>query len=123
MEKTKMAQPIPQLPVEDVKKAQAYYKDFLGFEIAWTESGNSIGSVQRDDVAIFFSKSEGMITPNVHWMFAEDVDLTYAELKSRGADITDHIEDKPWNQRQFTVRDLNGHIFYVHHDIQKMDSK
>ncbi|WP_460473002.1 hypothetical protein [Emticicia fontis] len=45
------------------------------------------------------------------------MDASYLELKNKGADIIDDIEDKPWNQRQFTVRDLNGHLFYIHHDI------
>ena len=117
MENTKIAQPIAELPVEDVEKAQNYYKEFLGFEIVWIEIDKSIGSVGRDEIAIFFRKTKGKIEPNIHWMFAEDVDLTYLELKARGTDIIDHIEDKPWNQRQFTIRDLNGHIFYIHHNI------
>jgi predicted enzyme related to lactoylglutathione lyase len=117
MEKTKIAQPVSQLPVEDVEKAQIYYKEILGFDITWTEKDKSIGAVGRDEIAIFFLKTKGKIEPNIHWMFAEDVDLTYAEFKARGADIIDHIENKPWNQRQFTIRDLNGHIFHIHHNI------
>ena len=34
-----------------------------------------------------------------------------------GVDIIEHIENKPWNLRQFAIRDLNGHIFYIHHDL------
>jgi predicted enzyme related to lactoylglutathione lyase len=117
MENTKIAQPVAQLPVEDVEKAQNYYKEILGFEILWIEADKSIGGVRRDEIAIFFKKSKGKIEPSIHWIFAEDVDLTYTEFKVRGADIIHDIEDKPWNQRQFTIRDLNGHIYYIHHDI------
>ncbi len=117
MEKTKLAQPVAELPVEDVEKAQAYYVEKLGFYIAWLDDSKWIGSVQRDDTAVFFRKTETPFTPNVHWVFAEDVDASYEEMKNSGADIIDHIEDKPWSQRQFTVRDLNGHLFYIHHDI------
>lgn len=117
MEKSKIAQPVPQLPVEDVEKAQIYYKEIFGFEILWTYPNKYIGAVGREDVAIFFAKKNGAIEPNIHWIFAENIDLTYAEFKDRGADIIENIENKPWNMRQFAIRDLNGHIFYIHHNL------
>jgi uncharacterized glyoxalase superfamily protein PhnB len=117
MEKTKIGQAVPQLPVEDVEKAQIYYKEILGFEILWTYPDKYIGAVGRENTTIFFARTNGAIEPNIHWIFAEDVDLTYAEFKDRGADIIEDIENKPWNIRQFTIRDLNGHIFYIHHDL------
>jgi catechol 2,3-dioxygenase-like lactoylglutathione lyase family enzyme len=117
LEKAKIGQPVPQLPVEDVEKAQIYYKEFLGFEILWTYPDKSIGAVGREDVAIFFAKTNRSIEPNIHWIFSENVDLTYAEFKARDVDIIEDIENKPWNMRQFAIRDLNGHIFYIHHDL------
>jgi uncharacterized glyoxalase superfamily protein PhnB len=113
MEITKLGQPVPQLPVEDVEKAQIYYRDVLGFEILWTYPDKYIGAVARD-MTIFFARTNKPIEPNVHWIYVENVDLAYAEFKDRGADIIDAIENKPWNIRQFTMRDLNGHIFYIH---------
>lgn len=38
----------PELTVLDVEKAQAYFHDVLGFEIAWTCDDKSIGAVERD---------------------------------------------------------------------------
>lgn len=49
-------------------------------------------------------------------MFAEDIDATYGELKSLGANIVEPLETKPWGLRQFTVEDLDGNRFYFHHD-------
>src|SRR4051812_15649857 len=115
MEKTKIGPPVPQLPVEDVEKAQMYYKEVLGFEILWTYPDKYIGAVGRENITLFFARTNTSIEPNIHWIFAEDIDLTYSEFKDRGADIIEDIEDKPWNMRQFTIRDLNGHIFYIHH--------
>lgn len=40
--------------------------------------------------------------------------LPYTEFKARGANIIDSLEDTPWNTRQFTLQDLNGHIFYIY---------
>ena len=56
-------------------------------EILWTYPDKSIGAVGRDELAIFFSKATRSIEPNIHWIFAENIDLTCAEFKSRGADI------------------------------------
>ena len=119
MEETKIGYPVPQLPVKDVEKAQIYYRDILGFEILWiypdTPGGRYIGAVNRGTATIFFARTNEPFEPNIHWIYAEDVNLTYADFKQRGADIIEDIEDKPWNTRQFTIRDLNGHIFYIHH--------
>src|SRR6266571_5022121 len=102
-----IGQPVPELPVADVERAQQHYRDALGFEI---------GAVSRGDVAIFFRKRKPPFEPAVHWVFAEDIDASYQELKSSGANIVDPLEKKPWGLRQFTVEDLDGNRFYFHHD-------
>ena len=73
MGKVKIAQPVPQLPVQDVEKAQIYYKDKLGFEISWTNPDKYMGAVERGDVAIFFAKVNSSIEPNIHWIFSDKV--------------------------------------------------
>ena len=77
----------------------------------------SIGAVARDNVTIFFAQANEPFKPNVHWIYAENIELTYMEFKGRGVEIIEDIENKPWNMRQFAIKDLNGHIFYVHHDV------
>src|SRR5215469_2985062 len=47
-------QPVPELPVADVERAQQYYKDVLGFEIGWLYPTKDIGAVSRGKVVIFF---------------------------------------------------------------------
>ena len=46
--------PTPELPVENVERAQQHYRDALGFEILWLSG--SMGAVSRNDVPIFFRK-------------------------------------------------------------------
>ena len=67
-------------------------------------------------VAIFFRKNPPPFEAAVHWVFAEDIDATYDELKSSSANIVEPLEKKPWGLRQFTVEDLDGNRFYFHHD-------
>jgi catechol 2,3-dioxygenase-like lactoylglutathione lyase family enzyme len=108
--------PTPELPVADVERAQQHYRDALGFEIGWLYPGKGIGAVWRDNAVIFFRRKTPPFGPAVHWIFAENIDATYRELQSLGANIVDPLEMRPWGQRQFTVRDLDGNLFYFHHD-------
>ena len=108
--------PVPELPVVDVERAQQHYRDVLGFEVNWLYPDKSIGAVSRNDFAIFFRKRTPPFEPAVHWMFAPDLDATYHELRSSGANIVEPREKKPWGLRQFTVEDLDGNRFYIHHD-------
>ena len=109
-----IGQPVPELPVVDVERAQQHYRDALGFEIGWLYPDKEIGAVSRDKVAIFFRKRMQPFEPAVHWVFAEDIDASYEELMSSGAKIVDPLETKPWEMRQFTVQDLDGNLFYFH---------
>jgi predicted enzyme related to lactoylglutathione lyase len=112
---TSIGQLVPELPVTDVERAQQHYRDALGFEIGWLVPGE-IGAVSRGNVAIFFRKTLPPFGAAVHWVFAEDLDATYNELKSLGANIVEPLEKKPWGLRQFTVEDIDGNRFYFHHD-------
>jgi len=75
-----------------------------------------MGAVGRDDIAIFFAKRTHP-TPTHHWIFADGIDATYHEMKTRNANIVEDIENKPWKLRQFTIADLDGHRFTFHHDL------
>ena len=75
-----IGQPVPELPVVDVERAQQYYRDELGFEIGWLSPGKEIGAVSRGDVAIFVLSTKPAIAPSVHWVFAEDIEASYTEL-------------------------------------------
>lgn len=108
-------QPVPELPVADVERAQRYYRDVFRFEIAWLTPGKEIGAVTNGVATFFLRQREAPFEPAVHWVFAEDIDAAYQDAKEAGANITDPLELKPWGIRQFTVQDADGNIFYVHH--------
>ena len=109
-----IGQPVPELPVVDVERAQRHYRDALGFEIAWITPGKEIGAVTRDTATIFFRRRTAPFEPVIHWVFAEDIDAMYRYLLSLGATVVDPLERKPWGLRQFTVADLDGNLFYFH---------
>jgi predicted enzyme related to lactoylglutathione lyase len=112
---TSIGPPVPELPVVDVERAQQHYRDALGFEIGWLYPDKGIGAAMRQNTTVFFRKRQEPFEPAVHWMFAPDIDASYQELQSLGANIVDPLETKPWGLRQFTVQDLDGNLFYIHH--------
>ena len=113
---TSIGRPVPELPVADVERAQQHYRDALGFEIGWLYPDKEIGAVSRGQVAIFFRKRKPPFEPAIHWVYAGDIDASYQELQSSGANIAEPLEKIVWGLRQFTVKDLDGNIFYFHHD-------
>jgi uncharacterized glyoxalase superfamily protein PhnB len=111
-----IGQPVPELPVADVERAQRHYRDALGFEIGWLYPDKTIGAVSRGAAAVFFRKRELPFEPAVHWVYAANIEELYAELQSLGANVVEPLELKPWGLRQFTVKDIDGNLFYFHHD-------
>ena len=105
-----ISQPVPELPVANVERAQQHYRDVFGFEIGWLSPDREIGAVSRGDVVIFLRKRKPPFEPAVHWVFAEDIDASYRELKSSGANVVEPLERKPWGLRQFTVADMDKSV-------------
>ena len=112
----KFSHPTPELPVRNVERAQAHYRDKLGFAIGWVYPGGEIGAVNRDDTAIFLRRRDGAFEPAVHWVYSPDIEATHQALHDSGANITEPLEKKPWGLTQFTVEDLDGNRFHFHRD-------
>ena len=104
----------PQLPVRDVRETQRYYRDVLGFNIAWIFD-EDYGAVYNDTTEVFFSESPEPIHPVWNFVRVDDADAVLAAYRDRGAKIVEDIESKPWGMREFTVEDNNGHRFRIGH--------
>jgi predicted enzyme related to lactoylglutathione lyase len=111
-----IATPVPELPVQDVKRAQQHYHDAWGFEIGWLQPGEEIGSVHNEKAVLFLRRRALPFEPAVHWVFAQHIETAYRDLQTSGAKIVEPLELKPWGLRQFTVEDLDGNRFYFHCD-------
>ena len=99
----------PEMPAADVRKAIGYYVEKLGFELASAIPDGEYAIVERDGVAIhLFRSEEGRHSGVAAHVFLDEIEGLYAELAARGAEITQGIERKPWGNRDFRVRDLDG---------------
>lgn len=109
---------IPILFAQDVVRAADYYKDACGFRIDFLHGEPPFyASVSRGDARLHlrFVKK-----PNFPELAAREISLIlatfevtdiqalHADLKSRGAEIVQDLEDQPWGGTDFQVQDPDG---------------
>ncbi len=46
------------------------------------------------------------------YVAVEDADAHYAQAKAVGAEITREIEDTPYGTREYSARDIDGHMWH-----------
>jgi uncharacterized glyoxalase superfamily protein PhnB len=104
----------PQLAVADVRETQAYYRDVLGFKIAWIWR-EEYGAVYNGTTEIYFAREEGQIHPSCSFVRVENADAVLASYRERGAKIVEEIASHPYGMREFSIEDNNGHRFRIGH--------
>jgi catechol 2,3-dioxygenase-like lactoylglutathione lyase family enzyme len=104
----------PQLPVSDVRATQAYYRDLLGFKVAWIWQ-EEYGAVYNGTTEIFFVRQEGEIQPSCSFVRVENADEVMAIYRERGVRIVEEIATHPYGMREFSIVDNNGHRFRIGH--------
>lgn len=99
----------PELPAASLDSALAYYEKKLGFKVALRLPGNEYAIVERDDVAIHLFVDAASKPPpvGIH-IFTSDLNPLFTEFEASGATISQKIEQKPWGNRDFRVRDEFG---------------
>jgi uncharacterized glyoxalase superfamily protein PhnB len=118
---------VPEIPVESVDKATAYYVSALGFTFDWGDEQGGIAGVSRGHCRLFltnrwFRESYGNTGPILFWVNLEskaEVDTLFAEWKATHAKIVSEPEDKPWKLREFMVADLDDNLIRVFYDFRR----
>jgi catechol 2,3-dioxygenase-like lactoylglutathione lyase family enzyme len=98
--------------VSDIPKSVEYYRDALGFTVAF-QYGNPTfyACLCRDEVALhLLSARETKRLPGNGGIcvFVRDVDGIHAELATRGANVIKPPQDYDYGMRDFDVVDLDG---------------
>jgi uncharacterized glyoxalase superfamily protein PhnB len=108
----------PQFLVDDLDRATAYYRDRLGFEVAFTYE-SFYAAVTRDGFAIHLKHAAKLAADRAHRKQNEHLDAyiavsgirdLFSELQLRGADVIRPLEERPWACRDFYVEDPDGYI-------------
>jgi uncharacterized glyoxalase superfamily protein PhnB len=101
----------PIFSVRNLDEAIAYYRDKLGFSIAWTW-GDPVAraGVVLDDVEIQIEgPGPGAAPgPSVVYCHMTGVEAYYEACRGRGATIAMDLGDRPWGMRDFRVLDPSG---------------
>lgn len=119
MKKAELRSIAPQLVVPDVVATAEYYRDILGFNILgyWAEPP-VYSMVARDGVEIHFGKAEAAGTSNSTirsgsfdlYIWVNDIEAIFEELRSNGADILEGPVKRVYESVEVVVRDCNGFV-------------
>lgn len=110
---------IPVLPVHDVGKAIDWYVDVLDFtklfDVPTPDGPVVTGQVQKYGSFIMFNLNPADADRRgggiYLWVRIDgDIDAFYGELRGKGLEVVDELQDGFWGDRWFAVRDLNGYV-------------
>jgi catechol 2,3-dioxygenase-like lactoylglutathione lyase family enzyme len=102
------------LAVNNLKRSADFYMGKLGFRTLW--NGDGWHFLFRDEVKIMLGEcpdDKPAFETGCHSYFAylevTDIDHLYHEYQLKNVEILSNIENKPWGQREFSVRTIDGH--------------
>lgn len=114
---------LPHLPVSDLDRSIAYYRDALGLRLAWRTVDGSVAALSSGEIEILLLVAwaeEGPPTAFTAYVYVEDPDALCAEYQQAGADIVQPVATRSYGMRDFTVRDPDGHRFIVGRGDEKL---
>jgi uncharacterized glyoxalase superfamily protein PhnB len=116
---------IPVVPYEDIRAGHDFLVDALGFSSAGVDedpAGNVVhAEVRAGDRRIWLhAVSGGLTTPRAAGsasggivVHVDDVDAHFERAKARGAKILREPTDQDYGQREYGVKDPEGHSWYI----------
>jgi len=107
--------------VSDVRRAAAFYRDVLGFQIDFLHADPPFyGSVSRGEACLHLrlvhetwfagraASEESLILATIE---VSDVTALYAELQARGVAFVQPLTHQYWGGTDFQVKDPDGNAF------------
>ncbi len=107
----------PVLEVSDVPRAIAYYRDVFGLVAGWMWE-DRIGGLytEHNSIEIYLSRCDRP-SPSRLAVFVDDADAGYERYRAAGAEIVGEPKTEAWGLRGFTVRDPDGNLINVAHEV------
>lgn len=109
--------------VKDIAASLAYYRDKLGFQVAF-EYGTPVfyGGLCEGEVSLHVraaSHFKNLPGQGAVSIFVDDVDALHADLVKRGATVLTAPADQPYGLRDFDVADPDGNMLYFGMEAKK----
>ncbi len=105
----------PVLPVRDVRAAVEFYRDKLGFEILFlhgdppTYGVATLNDWTAGGATIHFSAASEIGAASLYVNVGPDMARLEESCRARGVEIVKPLALMPWGQREFSIRDCDGH--------------
>jgi catechol 2,3-dioxygenase-like lactoylglutathione lyase family enzyme len=106
--------------VTDLDRTLAFYRDLLGFDVAYTYGEPAFwAEVRRHDVAFNLRHVDASpFLPGVRdheqllsvSIATTDAEALYLQYEGRGVDFQEPLRAKPWGATEFVVRDPDGNL-------------
>ena len=110
------------LAVNNLASSVDFYKNKLGFQTLW--EGDGWHFLFRDSVKIMLGEcpdDKPASEINCHsycaYLEVENIDDLYTEYQSKEVEIPSSLETKPWGQREFSIRTIDGHRITFGEDV------
>ncbi len=104
----------PILQITDLAKSLAFYGELLGFEKEFTygEPPFYAGVKKNDTVFHLCSSPENACRIGLGsvYVFCDEVDGYYQELKADGVEITSPLNTYPYGMKDFQIKDPDGNL-------------
>lgn len=99
-----LRQIMPALPLDNVPAGVTHYRDVLGFRVNYQQ--HDLGVMDRDNVRLLLiARTERHKGIGSAYVYVEDADALYAELRAKGAKVQGEPVSQPWGLREFRVLD------------------
>ena len=89
--------------------------DVLGLTSRWRWD-DTIAGVGTGSLELYLERVDAP-SPSRVSVFVDDADAAYEQYRGAGAEIAEEIETKSWGMRRFTVRDPDGNLIDVSHEV------
>ncbi len=101
----------PGIPVRDIERALAFYRDALGLDVTFT-NGDPVGFVvlerDRAELHLTLAPRHTAGTHNVAHLIVSDASAVHDRLVAAGARIVKGLRDHDFGLRAFVVADPDG---------------
>ena len=108
---------VPVISTNDIQKAVTYYTEVLGF-LPDFEYGDPVvyAGVKSGEAEIYFThepeQARLIIEKEMHpeiFIWISDADKLFETHTKNGAEIVEHLADRPWGAKQYIIREINGY--------------
>jgi DNA-binding transcriptional MerR regulator len=114
---------MPRLPVSDMERSISYYREALGFQLAWRTVDGNLSALASGEIEILLLTlwtGDSPLPTLSAYVYVEDPDALCAEYQQAGVDVVEPVATRSSGMRDFAVRDPDGHRFTLGRGDEKL---